>query len=302
MMKKKFLILLLMIGVMLQGCSQKEDKSTTDSSDEVVAKVKEDNKVTEITSTPTPIPEPTSTPAPTPTPNPNLVLPQVINDSGKVLIQTVSKSTTYPYNSYIITSSNGENIVLDPTSMPAINIIDIKPVFIGVTHYHDDHYQKKFVDSYDCDKIIGNKGEVQTKDFHCYSIASSHGDDTISDPPTNIIIVLEVDGLRIAHMGDIGQTALTDEQLNELGEIDIAFMQFENAYSSMSLVNEKAVNLMAQLNPKIIIPTHYGSASIPVFEQKYGEIVKIKNMLEITKDLLPETTTVYQISNEHIYQ
>lgn len=103
-------------------------------------------------------------------------------------------------------------------------------------------------------------------------------------------------------MGDIGQTALTQDQLTELGEIDIAFMQFENSYSDMSLDNEKGFNIIEQLNPKIVILTHYTDAALPVLEERYGKITEVDNLLEITKEELPEgKLNVYHILNTHKY-
>ncbi|MEI8199573.1 MAG: MBL fold metallo-hydrolase [Eubacteriales bacterium] len=231
-----------------------------------------------------------------------LVLPLTENTTGKVQIQTVSGSLSYKYNSYIITSAEGESVVVDPTSMPSVDIVDINPAAIISTHAHDDHVSKKFTDAYDCQKIMYTKADIKTKDFHIYTVPSSHADDMILDNATNYIAVFEVDGLRIAHMGDIGQTVLTDDQLAAIGEIDIAFMQFENSYSNMSLKNEKGFNLIEQLNPKIIIPTHYTEAAIPVLTEKYGAVQEFDNVLAVSREDLPEKAlTVYHITNTHKY-
>lgn len=301
---RKYIISILAIVLLLQGCS-KNDKSDELSKDvkpteASVSEVVVDHDENEIE--PTSTPEPTTTPSPTPTPTPELVLPQTTNDSGKVRIQTASLSTTHPYTSYVISSVNGENVVLDPTAMPPINRVDFNPVAILSTHSHNDHVDSVFSRSYDCHKLNYEKGEIQTNDFNIYTILSSHNGDIIKETNQNFIIVLEVNGLRIAHMGDIGQTALTEEQLTELGDIDIALMQFENSYSSMTLKNEKGFTLIEQLNPTIVIPTHYSLNALPVLEEKYGTITEIKNILDITEEELPEgSMNVYIILNEHKY-
>ena len=72
----------------------------------------------------------------------------------------------------------------------------------------------------------------------------------------------EVDDARsghVVHFGDIGQEQLTPEQLDALGQVDIALTQFVNSYSQMSVGNKKGFNLMAQVKPRLIIPTHGGS-------------------------------------------
>jgi Beta-lactamase superfamily domain len=298
MIKRIFPVLLAAV-LLLAGCTAGANGTavvTSDASAATQAAVTTAGTTTaEIT-----IPKETTAAAATPV---ELVLPLTDNKSGKVQIQTVSGSLTYKYNSYIITSAEGESVVVDPTSMPSIDIVNINPAAIISTHAHEDHVSKKFTDAYDCQKIMYTKADINTKDFHIYTVPSSHADDTILDEATNYIVVFEVDGLRIAHMGDIGQTVLTDEQLAAIGDIDIAFMQFENGYSDMSLKNEKGFNLIEQLNPKIVIPTHYTDAALPVLTEKYGDISEFDNVLTISRDGLPEKAlTVYHITNTHKYR
>lgn len=233
------------------------------------------------------------------------VLPLTENTSGKVQIQTVSSSSTYPYTSYIITSANGESIVLDPTSMPPKEVIDLLPAAIISTHAHSDHTDSSFTNTYDCPHFTAEVTTLDTKDFKIATLASSHQNDTIDQFPSNTITLLEVDGIRIAHMGDIGQSTFTEEQLTILGHIDIAFMQFHNDGNSsgLGLTPEKSFKLMEQLKPTIIIPTHYTEDFLPDLEQKYGEIQEFDNVLTISKDdLLATSVNMYRILNTHVYQ
>ena len=237
--------------------------------------------------------------------NSNAVLPEIQNKSGKVMIQTVAPDdSVYPYNSYIISSSKGENIIVDPNMMPIKDIVDFKPVAIMSTHNHADHYDGTYSDSYDdkVKKFCSTVESFKTRDFNIYSVESAHDGDTIMKNPSNVIIVMEVDGLRIAHFGDCGQTKFTDEQLSKIGKIDIAFMQFQNSYSHMDLSNMKGFNLAAQINPSIVIPTHYTDDAIPVLERKFGKIQEFDNKMTISKaDITSGKTIVYRISNTHRY-
>jgi len=306
-MKKYVIIMILTVAFVLQGCSSKEENSKAtnnsdstelDAAEESSAKVEVEEPSTndeKASDTATETTEATIAPVQT-----DLILPVTENNTGKVLIQTVNRNTAYPFTSYIITSINGESVVVDPTQMPTKEIVDINPAAILGTHSHPDHTDSVFTKTYDVPKILSEKGEIQTKDFHIYSILSSHSNDTIVETNKNVIMVFEVDGLRIAHMGDIGQTTLTDEQLTELGEIDIAFMQFENSYSSMTLDNAKGFTMIEQLNPKIVIPTHFTEKALPVLEEKYGAITEYENKLEISKEELPDSKlNIYRILNNY---
>ena len=296
-MKKYALIIILVLSFLTQGCEGKSDSN--DLSQEVEKVEVETN--TEKESTDAKADEPTPT-IEVPIPK-DLVLPVTNNDTGKVLIQTVSGSRSYPYNSYIITSIRGESVVIDGTTMPKPEVVDIKPVALLQTHTHPDHSDFDYTNSYDVPKLMSQKGELQVGDYNIYTIPSSHSNDTIDENGGNVIVVVEVDGLRIAHMGDIGQTKLTDDQLKSLGKIDIAFMQFENSYSDMSLENGKSFTMMEQLQPTIIIPTHYTDKALKVLEEEYGAINELYNILEISKEDLPENTrNVYRILNTHKYK
>jgi hypothetical protein len=79
-------------------------------------------------------------------------------------------------------------------------------------------------------------------------------------------------------------------------------MQFENSYSTMNLENKMGFNLIEQLNPKIIIPTHYTGKGLAELKTKYGDITESDNMLAISKEDIPEDSlNVYVITNTHRY-
>lgn len=295
-MKRILIAAVLSAALVLSGCQSAKTNTDVTSSKTAVQSTAAETTAAVTTAAAT-------TAAATTKPAREKLLPLTENTSGKVQIQTVSGSVTYKYNSYIITSAEGETVIVDPTEMPGKDLIDLNPAAIVNTHAHGDHNDLKFSDSYDCQKLPYIAGDFRTKDFHIYTVASAHSGDTINDPADNYIIVFEVDGLRIAHMGDIGQETLTDEQLEEIGPIDIAFMQFDNSFSSMSLKNMKGFNLIEQLNPKIIIPTHYAKADLPLFEEKYGGTTEFENVLTISAEDLPEDTmNVYLITNTHYYR
>ncbi len=56
----------------------------------------------------------------------------------------------------------------------------------------------------------------------------SASDELQSEGGSNHIYIVDMGGLRIAHFGDIGQEQLTQEQLEALGEVDIALTQLVN--------------------------------------------------------------------------
>ena len=172
-MKKKIILALLMSFALLTGCGGKSDSSSSEATQKAATTT-----------------APTTTVAPVVTEKQELLLPSVDNKSGKVQIQTVSGSMSYKYNSYVITSSKGESIVLDPTSMPTKEIVDLKPAAIVSTHGHEDHIDNNYSNSYDCQKIKYTRADIKTRDFHIVTIPSSHKGDTLDDNTFNVITIV----------------------------------------------------------------------------------------------------------------
>ena len=68
-----------------------------------------------------------------------------------------------------------------------------------------------------------------------------------------LIHLIEADGLRVAHMGDIG-APLTGEQLSKLYDLDAMMI---TAGSCTALPSQEVFRLAEELFPKVLIPMHY---------------------------------------------
>jgi hypothetical protein len=198
------------------------------------------------------------------------------NATGKTIIRLISTDKTYPNNSCEIISKSGAIIVADPFKP----LSGIKPDIITITHSHFDHNDPGGMTAAKISKWTAETFTV--KDITVTSIESSHSGDTINN--TNTIYIYEVDGLRIAHMGDIGQTRLTAPQLSALGRIDIAFMQFANSYSDYPDDGSKGIDLIEQLKPQIIIPTHSNAAATNAIGAAVGSIETADNEIAISRN------------------
>jgi len=161
-----------------------------------------------------------------------------------------------------LTSPQGTRVLIDVFDPAALTSPATENDILLTTHGHDDHIDRDFVDSFPGQQLCIQEGEINTPDVTIRGIASAHTardfEEFKPEGGSNYIFIVDMGGLRIAHFGDIGQDYLTEEQLEALGEVDIAITQFENSFSQMYLRNKKGFNLMAQANPKLIIPTHGG--------------------------------------------
>ena len=162
------------------------------------------------------------------------------------------------YAQFEIIYPSGLRILVDINDPEKLSSPAVDRDILLTTHTHWDHFNEVFQVNFPGKQLFVQTGLLEAHDVLIQGIASSHNADDrlLSDGGTNYIYLIETAGLRIAHFGDIGQTAFSEEQMNELGEIDIAITQFHNPYSDMNAENRKGIQLMEQLQPRLIIPTH----------------------------------------------
>ncbi len=107
----------------------------------------------------------------------------------------------------------------------------------------------------------------------------------------NTIYLIEMDDITICHLGDLGHP-LTDAQTEEMGNVDILMLPV----GGVSTINAAtAASIVRQIEPKIVLPMHYGTPSLkreldPV-EKFLKEIgthdITPQPKLTITKNNLP---------------
>ena len=102
-------------------------------------------------------------------------------------------------------------------------------------------------------------------------------------------------------MGDIGQEHLTIKQVNTLGKIDVAFMQFSNPFSGM-FDSDKGFTLIEELKPQIIIPTHSNPKSTRKIGKILGKLEVLENYYILDSgDLAENTRKVVWLKNTLTY-
>ena len=156
---------------------------------------------------------------------------------------------------FLITSDTGLKIITDPyVTGGDLSYGQIKESadIVMVTHDHDDHNNVA--------AIGGNprvvRGTVEVKGIKFKGIPTYHDEVGGGKRGRNTILCFEVDGMRLCHLGDLGHQ-LSDNQVAELGKIDILFIPVGGYYTIDARV---ATQLCDRLKPKVIIPMHYKTA------------------------------------------
>lgn len=146
-----------------------------------------------------------------------------------------------------------------------------------ITHPHYDH---------DADVLIGHQPPPWASDVRVMrdpgadkvsgvaitGIRGKHGGPWGKEfGQTNTIWLLEVDGLRIAHVGDNGP--LSEANLKELGRVDILMLPID---AKQHILKDAEIDeIRKALHPRVLIPMHYRLPDLEPsgdFPQGLGEI------------------------------
>ena len=166
------------------------------------------------------------------------------------------------------------------------------------THNHDDHNNVGVVSSAAGKPMVfKDAGEYEVSGVVITAIETFHDDSQGGERGKNIIFHLMFDGLNIVHLGDLGQSKLTEEQITQIGETDILLIPVGSIFT---IDAKSAAFIVSQLEPKVIIPMHYKIEGLK-FEldgvEKFLKEMGAENIvpqpkLSMTKEKLPEEPQV----------
>jgi len=121
-----------------------------------------------------------------------------------------------------------------------------------VSHDHSDHNHVAGVSG--TPYIASGPGEYEVRGVFAHGVSAFHDNHNGSERGLTTMFRIEAEDLKLAHLGDLGQDKLTDEQFEHLNGVDILFIPVGGHYTIDAKV---AVELITQLEPRIVIPMHY---------------------------------------------
>jgi hypothetical protein len=95
---------------------------------------------------------------------------------------------------------------------------------------------------------LDGPGEYEVKDVLIAGVRTWRDDHKGQDRGRNVAFVVELDGVHIVHLGDIGHL-LTEDKLTDIGPVDVACIPVGGTLSAT-----RAAELVAQLEAKVIVP------------------------------------------------
>jgi len=201
---------------------------------------------------------------------------------------------------FFITSETGISIVTDPyetgfQDIMSYNPVNIRADIVTVSHEHGDHNHVQAVSGNP--QVVRGTGLQTIKGQQFKGIHSFHDAVEGAQRGPNTIFTFMVDGIKTAHLGDLGHP-LQPETLTELEGIDVLLAPTGGPGATMELL--EVMDLWEQLKPSIVIPMHFKTekCSFP----KYGsdDLIKFSpsaqktgsSTITVFKDELPPSTDI----------
>lgn len=187
-------------------------------------------------------------------------------------------------------SPDGVTVVTDPFNKTiGLKVPNFDANIITVSHNHADHNNVKALRGNPF--IINTAGEYDVKGVMIEGIESYHDEKHGAERGDNIIYRIEMDNIIIVHLGDLGHV-LDNKQLEKLVGTDILFIPVGGIYT---LDAKKAVEVISQIEPRIIIPMHYKTKNLKInidgvdkFVKELGIKPTEEEKLKISKKDLPQ--------------
>jgi L-ascorbate metabolism protein UlaG (beta-lactamase superfamily) len=165
---------------------------------------------------------------------------------------------------------------------------------VTISHPHPGH---SYADGVSGDpRLVRGPGEYEISGVLIIGIATFHDNDNGAKRGKNTVYLMDVDGVSVCHLGDLGHV-LASDQMEQIEETDVLLLPV----GGVSTINATvAAEVVRQLEPKVVVPMHYrtdtldkGLATVDGFLKEMGQKeITSQPKLTLTRTNLPLTTQV----------
>ncbi len=184
-------------------------------------------------------------------------------------------------------------VVTDPYSKD-IGLAFARPRadIVTISHDHPGHDHADGVKGEP--RVLSGPGEYEIRNIFVTGIQTFHDKRGGKDRGPNTVYIVEMDGLTICHLGDLGHVP-TQTQAEAFGNIDVLLLPV----GGVSTINASdAAEIVSLVEPQIVIPMHYQLPDLAFKLDPVGKFFKTLGSkppepapsLKVTKDSLPKET------------
>ena len=185
------------------------------------------------------------------------------------------KLTWYGHSCFLLETAEG-SVVFDPYapgSVPGLRLPELTADLVLCSHGHSDHAAADAV------RLSGKTPGFTVTKLPCFHDALGgklRGENTIH--------VIEAEGLRAAHLGDLGHL-LNVQQLAALGRLDLLLIPVGGHYT---IGAKEAAALTEAVSARVTVPMHYRGAGFgyPVIGRVEDYTKRVENVRELDTNTL----------------
>ncbi|MEK7158973.1 MAG: MBL fold metallo-hydrolase [Patescibacteria group bacterium] len=185
-------------------------------------------------------------------------------------------------------------IVTDPFGADSgLKLTKTKADIVTVSHGHDDHANVGAIGGIEKETpiVFDRPGEYEVKNAFITGIGAYHDKKEGAERGKSTMFLIDVDGVTVLHLGDLG-TALSDQQLEKIGEVDVLLIPVGGKYTINAA---EAAEVVRQIEPRIVIPMHYKTPELKIeidgldkFKKEMGGKFETLDKLKVSKKDLPQ--------------
>jgi L-ascorbate metabolism protein UlaG (beta-lactamase superfamily) len=184
-------------------------------------------------------------------------------------------------------------VAIDPHDKTGLKMPKFQASVLLVTDTKDEYINSEGLrgESF----VIDGPGEYEVKNVFVYGIpADKKNGEKIT------MYLIEMEGIKIAHLGMIDQDSLTDKQMEIIEGVDILLVPVGGGDT---LSATKAVKIISQIQPRVVIPMYYKIPGLSLkldtldaFIKEYGvSKTDAIDKYKISKKDLPQEETKVEI-------
>jgi len=202
--------------------------------------------------------------------------------------------------SFVLELGDGRTIIFDPYESGAYNgALAYSPItgsfdVAVVSHEHADHRDTDVISR--SKNVVEDTGEFEFDGIRIKSFSVFHDESEGRERGRNRISIVEADGLRVAHLGDLGHR-LSDTEAANLKGVDVAFVPVGGHFT---IGAEAARDVVIGIDPRIVIPMHFKTPKVDFPIKGVEDFVSLMDDVEriagsefvVNAKSLPEKTKV----------
>jgi len=183
-------------------------------------------------------------------------------DPGTGATEDVTVEIEYiGHAAFLVRSPEGTEVLLDPYASRVWIGYDfpsgVHPDAVAITHPHYDHDAGRYRGApfpWPDAIVVDGPGTVEVGDITVTGIEGKHADPYgMEFGQLNTIMLLEVAGIRLIHVGDNGP--LSPAAAAAIGAVDVLMMPMDSAYHILS--PEETAEMRRMVSHRVLIPIHY---------------------------------------------